>query len=192
MNKDVEGYVEQNLSKEENQKDASNLGQLFRQARQARHLSLEDVHQKIQLRPIILEQLEANQFYMPHSTPSFVKGYIRCYAKFLGIPEQAYESVIQGLVDKTAITTQESKHTDLNDELHRSHWANFAIILVVFTLLAVTVLWWWENYRQQSITRDELVSQHQSLSNLNGEKSEHLIPADLTSDPLSLELPKAE
>lgn len=178
------------LLEQKDQQTTLNLGQQFQQARLIRQLTLEDVHQKIQLRPIILAQLETNQFHLPHSSPSFVKGYIRCYAKFLDIPAEIYEPVIQSLTDKTTVIIPKNQQL-INDELQRSHWVNFAIILVVFTLVAVTVLWWWENHQQQNMARDELVSQHQIELNTSRDSND-FSTTDLTSSLLNPTLPKVE
>ncbi|GAC1307649.1 MAG: helix-turn-helix domain-containing protein [Vulcanimicrobiaceae bacterium] len=63
------------------------LGDEFRAAREARHLSLADVSEQIHIREVYLQSLE-------NGDPSFaasvyVKGFIRTYARFLGLDSEA-------------------------------------------------------------------------------------------------------
>ncbi len=139
-----------------------NLGQLFRETRQALNLSLEDVSKKIQLRPVILQQLEDNQFTSSTFPASFIQGYIRSYAKFLRIPESQYIGVVNSLSSKNySLRKNLHRNKALNEETHRSGWMSFISMIVLVLLFAMTALWWWENYQQKNQERENLVSQYE-------------------------------
>ncbi|MBV8601696.1 MAG: helix-turn-helix domain-containing protein [Candidatus Eremiobacteraeota bacterium] len=67
------------------------LGDEFRAAREARRLSLSDVAEQIHIRATYLEAIEGED-WAAIGAPVYVRGFIRTYARFLGIdPERAVE-----------------------------------------------------------------------------------------------------
>jgi cytoskeletal protein RodZ len=65
------------------------LGEEFRAAREARHLSLSDVSEQIHIRAVYLQSIE-DEDWSAIAAPVYVRGFIRTYARFLGLPgEQA-------------------------------------------------------------------------------------------------------
>ncbi|MFN3710673.1 MAG: helix-turn-helix domain-containing protein, partial [Alishewanella aestuarii] len=64
------------------------VGQTLRQEREKRQLSLEQAAQQLKLRVEILRNLELDQ---PDKAilPTFMRGYLKSYARFLKLPEQA-------------------------------------------------------------------------------------------------------
>jgi len=67
------------------------LGDEFRAAREARHLSLSDVSDQIHIRSVYLQSIE-NEDWSSMAAPVYVRGFIRTYARFLGLePEVAVE-----------------------------------------------------------------------------------------------------
>ncbi len=67
--------------------NAGALGEKLRQSREEKGLTLEQVFDKIKLRPPIVEAIEAERWEdLP--APPFVKGFLRAYAKLLELEEQ--------------------------------------------------------------------------------------------------------
>jgi transcriptional regulator with XRE-family HTH domain len=65
------------------------LGDEFRVAREARHLSLSDVSEQIHIRSVYLQSIE-NEEWSVIAAPVYVRGFVRTYARFLGLdPEHA-------------------------------------------------------------------------------------------------------
>lgn len=65
------------------------LGDEFRAAREARHLSLSDVSKQIHVRSVYLQNIE-DEDWTSIAAPVYVRGFIRTYARFLGLdPEDA-------------------------------------------------------------------------------------------------------
>jgi len=68
------------------------LGDEFRAAREARHLSLSDVSEQIHIRSIYLESIE-DEDWSAIAAPVYVRGFLRTYARFLGLDaERAVEA----------------------------------------------------------------------------------------------------
>jgi len=67
------------------------LGDGFRAAREARHLSLSDVSEQIHIRSVYLQSIEEED-WSAIAAPVYVRGFLRTYARFLGLdPEAAVE-----------------------------------------------------------------------------------------------------
>ena len=67
------------------------LGEELRAAREARNLSLSDVSEQIHIRSVYLQSIE-DEKWTAIAAPVYVRGFIRTYARFLGIdPEGAVE-----------------------------------------------------------------------------------------------------
>jgi cytoskeleton protein RodZ len=68
------------------------LGDEFRAAREARHLALSDVSDQIHIRSIYLQSIEEED-WSAIAAPVYVRGFIRTYARFLGLdPEAAVQA----------------------------------------------------------------------------------------------------
>jgi cytoskeletal protein RodZ len=75
------------------------LGDEFRAAREARHLSLSDVSEQIHIRSTYLESIE-HEDWAAIAAPVYVKGFIRTYARFLGLdPEEAVRRYVALVAD---------------------------------------------------------------------------------------------
>ncbi len=67
------------------------LGDEFRAAREARHLSLSDVSERLHIRSVYLKNIE-DEDWAAIAAPVYVRGFIRAYARFLGLdPEDAVD-----------------------------------------------------------------------------------------------------
>lgn len=64
------------------------LGSTLRNARLDHKLELPEIARLLYIRPRYLEALEAGAFESLPGGPTYVKGYLLQYAKFLGLPEQ--------------------------------------------------------------------------------------------------------
>jgi len=76
------------------------LGDEFRAAREARHLSPSDVSEQIHIRSVYLQSIE-DEDWSAIAAPVYVRGFIRTYARFLGLdPESAVERFTASLADQ--------------------------------------------------------------------------------------------
>ncbi|MFZ7234987.1 RodZ domain-containing protein [Avibacterium avium] len=140
----------------------STLGEKFRQTREALNLSLDDVSKQLNLRPSILQRLENNEFTHNSIPATFIKGYIRNYAKLLRLPESAWIAVVNSLEETTKndLTKAVKPPKSLREESSHNRWVGWVSAIVVIALLAVTALWWWENYQKSNAERDDLVQNY--------------------------------
>src|SRR5580693_3690272 len=71
------------------------LGDRFRAAREARGLSLSDVSEQIRIRSIYLAAIEEEN-WSAVGAPVYVRGFLRTYARFLGLDAEEVVAAFNG------------------------------------------------------------------------------------------------
>lgn len=82
------------MSEEQVTEPMQTAGQMLRKAREAKGLSISDMAKALRLNAIQIENLEADQF-LSFKTPTFVRGYLRAYAKQVNIDETTLFQVFE-------------------------------------------------------------------------------------------------
>ncbi|MEO8611106.1 MAG: RodZ domain-containing protein [Chloroflexota bacterium] len=67
--------------------DAQALGRYLRETREAKELTLEDAERALRIRQRILESFELGEFHISEASSVQIRGFIRNYARFLGLDE---------------------------------------------------------------------------------------------------------
>ncbi|MGP1628106.1 MAG: RodZ domain-containing protein [Aggregatibacter segnis] len=141
------------------------VGDKFRLAREALNLSLESVAQVIALRPSILQDIENNRFIHRSTPATFVRGYVRSYAKFLKIADSEWLNVIDfGDEQQNDLGKNARATSSVNQYSSHNRWVGYFSALVVLVVLGMTIMWWWESYQQSNAERDNLVNSYTQLS----------------------------
>lgn len=141
------------------------VGDKFRLAREALNLSLESVAQAIALRPSILQDIENNRFIHRSTPATFVRGYVRSYAKFLKIADHEWLNVIDfGDEQQNDLGKNARATSSVNQYSSHNRWVGYFSALVVLVVLGMTIMWWWESYQQSNAERDNLVNSYTQLS----------------------------
>ena len=68
--------------------DAQALGRYLRQTREAKELTLEEAEQSLKIRSRILDSFELGDFNITESNAVQIRGFMRNYARFLGLDEE--------------------------------------------------------------------------------------------------------
>lgn len=120
------------------------IGAKLRQARKAKNLTLEDVYQKTKIHLNTLKALEEDNF--KSIGPSYVKGFLRLYAKFLGLNSNEIMGLYENnfpLEPKPQASKQEDKDspkTSFPDIKLKSSFPVLAfkvlVVVVIFIVIA--------------------------------------------------------
>ena len=141
------------------------VGDKFRLAREALNLSLEAVSQAISLRPSILQDIENNRFIHRSTPATFVRGYVRSYAKFLKIADSEWLNVIDfGDEQQNDLGKNARATSSVNQYSSHNRWVGYLTALVILVVLGMTGMWWWESHQQSNAERDNLVNSYPQLS----------------------------
>ena len=141
------------------------VGDKFRLAREALNLSLEAVSQAISLRPSILQDIENNRFIHRLTPATFVRGYVRSYAKYLKIADSEWLNMIDfGDEQQNDLGKNARATSSVNQYSSHNRWVGYLTTLVVLVVLGMTGMWWWESHQQSNAERDNLVNSYTQLS----------------------------
>ena len=133
------------------------FGDKLRQTREALNLSLEDVAKAISLRPNILAKLENNEFVQKNVPSTFLRGYVRSYAKFLRIPDAEWTHLTFGEAHKNDLSKNARATRSVNQYSSHSRWVGTLTTIILLAAVGMTGLWWWQNYQKSNEERDNLV-----------------------------------
>ena len=142
---------------------AAGPGQLLRNAREQLGWTREQVASRIHLRLTLIAAIEADT-YDKHTSHTFIRGYLRAYAKLVGIPEET----ILAAYDKLGLTPPDN--IDMQSFSRRSRQqANDSRLkvvtwLVILVLIALSVAWWWQSTARRSAGDEALAATEMSAT----------------------------
>ena len=142
---------------EQTEKTDISFGDRLRQAREALNVSLEDAAKAISLRPSILAKLENNEFVQKDVPSTFLRGYVRSYAKFLRIPDAEWTHLTFGEAHKNDLSKNTRATRSVNQYSSHSRWVGTLTTIILLAAVGMTGLWWWQNYQKSNEERDNLV-----------------------------------
>lgn len=142
---------------------AAGPGQLLRNAREQLGWTREQVASRIHLRLTLIAAIESDT-YDKHTSHTFIRGYLRTYAKLVGIPEET----ILAAYDKLGLTPPDN--IDMQSFSRRSRQqasdSRLKVVtwLVILVLIALSVAWWWQNTARRSAGDDALAATEMSTT----------------------------
>lgn len=151
----------------EEQQDVMILGpgEILKKAREAANLSTQDIASKVRLKSTLIEDLEQDNYDINISL-TFIKGYLKLYAKHVSVPED----VIVNAFEKH--NTQNKEPAKLQSFSRRfSHQANddklmLVTYLIVAAVIALVVVWWFQQSDGDSKVASLLSSGTKAIENV--------------------------
>jgi len=122
------------------------LGEDFRSAREARGLSLSDVAEQIHIRSVYLGAIEQED-WPQIGAPVYVRGFIRTYARFLGLDAEAAVQRFNETVPAERAPGSSSGLVSMDDD-HRSGpsmWTVIGVLVAIIVVAFVGYEWWQYN-----------------------------------------------
>lgn len=133
---------------------SSHFGDRLRTARESLGHEAKDIAAQLRLNPNIILMLESSQY--PQDLPlTFLRGYLRSYARFLQIPEQELNDALANIKQKAAAPAPSAPATPTErgfiaqlcltrDEFSRSsnRFMQVFTYVIVFTLIGLVGSWW--------------------------------------------------
>ena len=160
--------------------DNNNPGEQLASIRQEKGYTIEYVASKLHLRARIIELIENNEF---HSLPQpvFVKGYLRAYAKLLGISPEPYLAVFNDHYadekkPERALLWQQSKRESYKVE-HIIRW--FTILFAAGVIVAFGI-WWQKNRDYQQVIPTTSAAEGLSLNQIQKSDTSELKLTDIS------------
>jgi cytoskeleton protein RodZ len=124
----------------------SSLGETFRQAREARGFALSDVSEQIHIRSVYLSAIE-NEDWPSIGAPVYTRGFLRTYARFLGLDAEAIVSRYNDIAGQAAASAGPTPVTSGSSERGGPSVWVIAVSIVAVLLVAFAG---YEYYQYQS------------------------------------------
>lgn len=140
--KEQQSDEQQQPAEDEVKIDCSRPGELLKKAREAKGLSQDEAAKKLNFLPIYISALENEEFEPLHGV-TFVKGYLRAYARFLGI--DADEVLHCFAMHHPKLVTQET-HQPIDvmkpEKTTNSIAFKLVSLIIAVGLIAIIIIWW--------------------------------------------------
>ena len=120
---------------------ASTLGEKLRQAREARDISISEVAEQTRISPLYIESIE-NDDYRPLPGGIFNKGFVKSYAKVVGVDEN------EALADYLRIVTQQEGVQDDEPKTYRpevltdDRRSSSTLLTIIFAIVILGLMTW--------------------------------------------------
>ncbi|ACS86515.1 cytoskeleton protein RodZ [Musicola paradisiaca] len=154
-------------------------GERLRQAREQLGLTQQVVAERLCLKLTTVREIEDNN--TPAGlAPTFLRGYIRSYAKLVHIPEEELLPMLEKhVVPSRTSTVAAMPGTALGKtRKKRDGWLMMFTWLILLGVLGLTVAWWWQNHQAQQREINSMVE------HANAPQSGKMVQdTDGTSDP---------
>jgi cytoskeleton protein RodZ len=160
-------------------------GQHLRQLREQKHLTIQNVADKLYLDNSVIQALE-NDSYETLPPPIFVRGYLRGYAKILEVPATAliekYDAYVGHKPPPPIISQAKPKKQATTNDL----WVKALTYIIFLTLMVLMVLWGVSHYALLTPTPDANSSNSSSQGeNLNVGEGEYMPPTEGEDEKLN-------
>ncbi len=158
-------------------------GTILKNRRESLGLTQQQVSSRLKLRVSLIQQIEDNQFDSDQ-VATFMRGYVRSYAKYVNLDEKV---VLEALDHAGDVQHQEQEMMSFSRKT-KTEKHNSRIMLLTWSIFAVIAgissLWWWQNQQQDTLSQSFVAE----------ETAEEVVVGDLSDDQLttSLDLIEAE
>ncbi|SJN57978.1 cytoskeleton protein RodZ [Vibrio ruber] len=149
-------------------------GTLLKQKRESLGLTQKQIADRLRLRLTIVQSLEENNFDID-KVSTFTRGYVRSYAKLVGIDEPeilaAYDHYCGATAPDLLMTSFSRKTTR---EQHNSR-INLITIGIVAIVIGISSVWWYQNQQQDTLIPSQQASseeQAQAAASSGDEKGD--------------------
>lgn len=156
-------------------------GERLRQGRERLGLTQQQVAERLCLKLSTIRDIEEDK--APDGLVStFVRGYIRAYAKLVQIPEQEIAPLLAKQAPVRAVKMAPMQSFSLGKRRKkREGWLMTFTWLVIFVVIGITGSWWWQNHKAQQQDIVEMADE----SSAQLAKQQQAQPVDLSASAAS-------
>ncbi|HHR5900326.1 TPA: cytoskeleton protein RodZ [Providencia alcalifaciens] len=151
------------------------VGQLLSRAREHMGLTQEAVAERLCLKVSTVKEIEQD-IHPAGVEPTFLRGYIRLYARMVGIPENDINSLLKSDVPAQTPNVSPMQSYSLGKKRKkREGWLMKLTWLIVIILIAMIGIWWWQDHN----------AQQKDLLTMANQNDLVLTQQDTSSEPVS-------
>ncbi|QKN80896.1 cytoskeleton protein RodZ [Scandinavium goeteborgense] len=157
---------------------AQSTGTRLRNAREQLGLSQQAVAERLCLKVSTVRDIEDDK--APASLAStFLRGYIRSYARLVHIPEEELLPILAKEVPVRVAKMAPMQNMSLGKRRKkRDGWLMSFTWLVLFVVIGLTGAWWWQNHKAQQEEISTMADQSSAELNANDSSNSQNVPLD--------------
>ena len=121
---------------EENQIELGQIGQLLKEAREQKQLSLKQVAEKTRIHINILQSIEDGKI-ASNPGPVFIRGFIRTYGKFVGVELESFLEKLNAVTELQEPETLDESSVLLFPEPETSFFQEQKLLVVLLVVLVI-------------------------------------------------------
>ncbi|MFW5410398.1 cytoskeleton protein RodZ [Pectobacterium brasiliense] len=138
-------------------------GERLREARERLGLTQQTIAERLCLKITTVRDIEDGTT-PADLAPTFLRGYIRSYAKLVHLPEdELLPSVDKQAIPKTISVSPMQSFSLKKSRKKRDGWLMTITWLVVLVVLGLTGAWWWQNHQAQQAEINSMVDHASSM-----------------------------
>ncbi|MFH4399596.1 cytoskeleton protein RodZ [Vibrio diabolicus] len=130
-------------------------GTLLKNKRESLGMSQKQVADRLRLRVSVIEDIENNRF-KSQQVATFTRGYLRSYAKFVGLDEKMVLTALEQTADvqpQEQEIEMQSFSRKTKDEKHNSRIMLLTWVIGL-VIIGISAAWWWQNQQENSLTKE--------------------------------------
>ncbi|HCE2681563.1 cytoskeleton protein RodZ [Vibrio parahaemolyticus] len=129
-------------------------GTLLKNKRESLGMTQKQVADRLRLRVSVIEDIENNRFES-QQVATFTRGYLRSYAKFVGLDEKVVLVALEQTADvkpkeqdiEMQSFSRKTKHEKHNSRIMLLTW------VIAIVIIGISAAWWWQNQQENSLAQ---------------------------------------
>ncbi|MBM5068220.1 cytoskeleton protein RodZ [Vibrio parahaemolyticus] len=129
-------------------------GTLLKNKRESLGMTQKQVADRLRLRVSVVEDIENNRFES-QQVATFTRGYLRSYAKFVGLDEKVVLVALEQTADVKPKEQEIEMQSFSRKTKHEKHNSRIMLLtwVIAIVIIGISAAWWWQNQQENSLAQ---------------------------------------
>ncbi|WP_025580288.1 cytoskeleton protein RodZ [Vibrio parahaemolyticus] len=129
-------------------------GTLLKNKRESLGMTQKQVADRLRLRVSVIEDIENNRFES-QQVATFTRGYLRSYAKFVGLDEKVVLVALEQTADVKSKEQEIEMQSFSRKTKHEKHNSRIMLLtwVIAIVIIGISAAWWWQNQQENSLAQ---------------------------------------
>ncbi|EPM6343005.1 cytoskeleton protein RodZ [Vibrio parahaemolyticus] len=129
-------------------------GTLLKNKRESLGMTQKQVADRLRLRVSVIEDIENNRFES-QQVATFTRGYLRSYAKFVGLDEKVVLVALEQTADVKPKEQEIEMQSFSRKTRHEKHNSRIMLLtwVIAIVIIGISAAWWWQNQQENSLAQ---------------------------------------
>ncbi|TNZ62955.1 helix-turn-helix domain-containing protein [Vibrio parahaemolyticus] len=129
-------------------------GTLLKNKRESLGMTQKQVADRLRLRVSVIEDIENSRFES-QQVATFTRGYLRSYAKFVGLDEKVVLVALEQTADVKPKEQEIEMQSFSRKTKHEKHNSRIMLLtwVIAIVIIGISAAWWWQNQQENSLAQ---------------------------------------